>query len=103
MDPTINNEDAKKNIATGAYEHMKAEYYDHIAQYRMDDAIAELVAMQQLATTSDQANEVLFAVMMGMMNGAFVHRMGNDTRDKFRAFCRNSAIPFPNWMEHHDA
>gem|GEM_PF-3757417 len=47
---------------------MKKEYYSHISQYRIDAALEELVAMQQLATTTQQANEVFIAIMAGLLN-----------------------------------
>ena len=82
---------------------MKNEYYGHIGQYRMEDAVWELVAMQQLASTQEEANEIFVAVMLGILNGAFINNLGMETRDALRRTCRNSGIPFPNRMEHHDA
>ena len=82
---------------------MKNEYYGHIGQYRMEDAVWELVAMQQLASTQEEANEVFVAVMLGILNGAFINNLGMETRDALRRTCRNSGIPLTKWMEHHDA
>jgi hypothetical protein len=90
-------------IDGNTFDHIKGEYYSHISQYRMDEAIHELVTMQQLATTQDQANELFVAVMVGILNGAMIHHLGAETRDSLRRTCRNSGIPFPNWMEHYDA
>ena len=58
--------------------------------------------MQYVATTKDQADEVLVAMMTGILNGAFAHGIGKDTRESLKAAFRNSSIPFPHWIEHDD-
>lgn len=103
IDPSPSSTEVKKMIEGGTFAHMKHEYYNHIGQFRMDDAVAELVAMQQLATTQDEANEVFVAMMLGILNGGLTQNLGKDTRDNLRRTCRNSGIPFPPRMEHHDA
>jgi len=62
-------------IDGNTFGHLKNEYYSHIAQYRMEDAVQELVAMQQNATTQDEANEVFVAVMTGILNGALIYNL----------------------------
>jgi hypothetical protein len=41
-------------------------------------------------------------MMAGILNGAFVHHLGKDTKEKLKAVFRNASIPFPQWIEHHD-
>ncbi len=103
IDPSPGGTEVKKMIEGGTFAHMRNEYYNHIGQFRMDDAVAELVAMQQLATTQDEANEVFVAMMLGILNGGLTQNLGKETRDRLRRTCRNSGIPFPPRMEHHDA
>lgn len=103
ISPSPSNEKVKEMVEWNTFDHMKNEYYNHIGQYRMEDAVWELVAMQQLASTQEEANEVFVAVMLGILNGAFINNLGMETRDALRRTCRNSGIPFPNWMEHYDA
>jgi hypothetical protein len=103
IDPSPSSEGVKKMVDWNTFGHIKSEYYSHISQYRMEDAVQELVAMQQLAATQEEANEVFVAMMLGILNGALIHNLWAETRDKLRRTCRNSGIPFPNRMEHHDA
>jgi hypothetical protein len=59
--------------------------------------------MQQVATTPDEADEVCVAAMAGLLNGAFTHHLGQGVKEALKAVFRNSAIPFPEWVEFHDA
>ena len=96
-------EDIKRMVDWAPFTHIKLEYYNHINCFRMKDALEELVAMQQKASTPAEADEVAVAIMTGILNGAFIHHLWNDTRDALRRVCRNSGFPLTPWMEHFDA
>lgn len=99
----IDDADVKAQIDGGTFLHLKLEYYNHIKVFRMKDAIEELIAMQQKASTPAEADEVGVAIMTGLLNGAFVHHLSRKTRDDLRRVCRNSWFPLTPWMEYFDA
>jgi hypothetical protein len=100
---TDKNDDAIKwHITANNFDRTYKDCKDHIWQLRVADAVWELVALQQIASWPEQANKVIVLMMAGILNGAFVHHLGKDTKEKLKAVFRNASIPFPQWVEHHD-
>lgn len=91
--------DIKALIDGSNFDHLYAEFYNHVRGGRIEEAIYEIIAMQHVANTKDQYDEVMVAMMTGMLNGMFLHNIGQDTRENLKAAFRNSAIPIGHWIE----
>jgi hypothetical protein len=97
------NEDIKNLIDGNNFEHVYGECRDHIGQLRVSDAVKELVALQQVASTKEQADKVSMLILAGILNGAFVYNLWAETKMNLKWMLRNSSFPYPQVIEHFDA
>lgn len=98
-----NSEDVKKHISSNNFDFIAKECQAHIGDMRWADAVSELIALQHLASSKQESDQVFLLMMAGMLNGLFIHHLGKDTKEQLKGSFRNSSIPFPQWIEHHDA
>jgi hypothetical protein len=99
----ISNDEIKGLIESGNREHVLADLYDHISQHRVEEAVREIIALQQMATTPSQSDDVIIAFISGILNGCFTNNLGKDVREKLKIVGRHSGIPFAHRIEHYDA
>lgn len=81
------------------FDQCQSDFYNYIASWRLEEAVQNLIAMQNTASTRDQYNEIMIAMMTGILNGQFIHTIWLRTRMDLKNAFRNSAIPFAHWIE----
>jgi hypothetical protein len=106
MKETVTDKNAdpiKWLISQNNFAHIYNDCKDHLHQWRINDAVNELVALQHTASNKEESNKVFMLMMIWILNGAFVHNLWKDTKEALKWVFRNSSMPFPNRVTHYDA
>ena len=70
---------------------------------RIDDALKELIALQSMAKTPDQADDVDKLFMAGILTGGCANNLSKTNKTDLNKAMRNSSIPYAKLIELHDA